>query len=287
MQHRQAVLVALACASLAGCANPDSVLFVTDTSLGINVESKPATASVAYDRIEGYIAPRYDNGALPPVVASIQTGGSIFDPRIRQVYATGAAAVRAVGTDNAPASNPQLSGGRKLAFFGTSTTVGFKAGFDTGTAVPDSLLFGYRRKEFSFIPLGTTTDASGTHDTYASALASVDSNTTTLGTGSVTGAAGVGLTHSQFIATGLAADTLATNAMNAPAFENSLQKVSALLPADPTGFRSSLPGVVAKAYPDATSPVAVKLNSFASKDDLMAYLNGEPIITENLADMNS
>jgi hypothetical protein len=300
MRYHQGILIALACAALGGCANPDSVLFVTDTSLGINVESKPPTASVAYDRIEGYIAPRYDNGALPPVVASIQTGGSVFNPSVRQVYATGQAAVRAVGADDAPTSSPTLSGGRALAFFGTSTTVGFKAGFDTGTPVPDSLLFGYRRKEFSYIPLGT--DAKTGNDTYASALASVDSNTTT--TGALASGTAVGLNHSQFIATGLAADMLAVNpdiqrafgivaanALNAtPAaleLQSSLQKISALLPADPTAFKAALPGVVAKGYPDATSAPAVKLNSFTAKADLMNYLRQQPIMAEWLADKNT
>ncbi|MEI9885546.1 MAG: hypothetical protein WDN08_03450 [Rhizomicrobium sp.] len=303
MRYDKGILIALACVGLAGCVKPDSVLFVTDTSLGINVETKPATVSVAFDRIEGYIAPRYDNGALPPVVASIQTGGTVFNPRIRQVYATGAAAVRAVRTPGAPTGPSDLTGGKQLVFFGTATTVGFKAGFDTGTPVPDSLLFGYRRKEFSYIPLGTVTDPGGQqHDTYASALASVDSNTTT--TGALSGASGAGLTHAQFIATGLAADTLAVNpdiqrafgtvaanALNAPPaaveLSNSLAKISALLPSDPVAFKAALPGVVAKAYPDPTNPAAVKLNSFTSKSDLMAYLGQSPIIAEWLADKNS
>lgn len=209
MRYRQIVLAGLGCAALAGCAHPDAVLFVTNTSLGINVESKPPTVSVAYDRTEGYIAPRYDNGALPPVVASIQTGGNIFNPKIRQVYATGQAAVRATGDGSEPSSNPNMTGGRQLAFFGTNTTVGFKVGFDGQATVPDTFLFGYRRKEFSYIPLGT--DPKTGNDTYASALASVDSNTATTGTGGVAGAAGIGLDHAQFIATGLAADNLARN----------------------------------------------------------------------------
>ncbi|HXC57449.1 MAG TPA: hypothetical protein VNU97_19275 [Rhizomicrobium sp.] len=301
MQHHKAVLAALACAALGGCTQDSNVLFVTDTSLGINVDSKPPSVSVAYDRIEGYIAPRYDNGALPPVVASIQTGGNVFNPSIRQVYATGAAAVIVTGTPNAPNSPANLVGGRRLAFFGTSTSVGLKVGFDAPASVPDSFLFGYRRKEFSFIPLGTVTDAAGPHDTYASALASVDSNTSTSG-GGVTGLGGVGLTHSQFIATGLAADTLATNsrvrsafgqlaeaslAPSVTVFQGALQKISDLLPADPTAFKAALPGFVSKAYPDPTNVMAQKLDSFTSKDDLMAYLKGEPDTAELLASRNS
>ena len=40
---------------------------------------------------------------------------------------------------------------KRLVFFGTSTTLGLKAGF-SGDGYPDSLTFGYKRKEFSFIP---------------------------------------------------------------------------------------------------------------------------------------
>src|SRR5712671_1370068 len=141
---------------LAGCADVNSVLFVTDSSLGINVEGKPPTVSIAYDRTEGYFAPRYENGAVPPVVASIGVGGSIFSPRVRQVYATGAAAVKAVKTPNAEDGPKQLTGDlakRRLAFFGTSTTTGAKIGF-TGDGPPDSFVFGYRRKEMSYLPLG-------------------------------------------------------------------------------------------------------------------------------------
>ena len=169
---------------LAGCATTDDVLFVTKTSLGIDFDSKPASASIAYDRTEGYIAPRYDNGEIPPVVASIKSDAKIFNPKISQVYATGDAAVIAVsecpkvtlaaldpkgptdtkdGSDKndcpkvtpptTPYTQKKLKGEKKLMFFGTTTTTGMKVGFTT--YVPDSFVFGFRRKEYSFIPLGT------------------------------------------------------------------------------------------------------------------------------------
>lgn len=200
---------------LTGCANPDSVLFVTDSTIGIDVDNKPPTASIAYDRIEGYIGPRYQNGAVPPVVGSIETGGSVFDPKIRQVYATGAAAVKAVGTTNAPDGPTVLSGDptqKRLVFFGTTTTLGLKVGF-SGDGYPDSLTFGYKRKEFSFIPLGSQVIDGVTTDVYPSVLASIDTTTT------ATSLKGTGLTNKQFFATGQAAETLATNSSVADAFK--------------------------------------------------------------------
>ena len=88
MRYGKVVLVALGCAALGGCA-PDHVMFVTDTSLGINVETKPSsTASVAFDRTEGYIGPHYANGAIPPVVGSVHVEGeSLLSPTVSQLYA--------------------------------------------------------------------------------------------------------------------------------------------------------------------------------------------------------
>jgi hypothetical protein len=98
--------------AMAGCASTDHVLFVTKTSIGIDFDAKPATASIAYDRIEGYVAPRYANGEIPPVVASVKSDGAIFKPAMRQVYATGDAAVIATG---GKASDPAVCSPRILA----------------------------------------------------------------------------------------------------------------------------------------------------------------------------
>jgi hypothetical protein len=192
---------------LASCADTGRVIFVTTSSFGINVDNKPPTVSIAYDRTEGYIGPRYPDGAVPPVVASIETDGKIFSPEIRQVYATGPAAVRVVGTPNAPESPHDLVGektGKRMVFFGTTTTLGLKAGF-SGEGYPDSFVFGYKRKEFSYIPLGTK-DVNGTpHDAYPSVLASIDTRA------SAESRPNSSLRTQQFFATGWAADTLATN----------------------------------------------------------------------------
>ena len=166
--------------SLMSCITSDEVVFVTKSSLGLDFDTKPATASIAYDRIEGYIGPRYDNGALPPVIASMKTDGKILNPQIKQIYATGAAATNLVLNNGSSIKAPtEFTGDKKLMFFGTSTTTGIKLGFTTN--VPDSFVFGYKRKEFSFIPLGNTKDTSvGTDrviDIYPSVLATIDTGT--------------------------------------------------------------------------------------------------------------
>jgi len=195
---------------LTGCTTTNEVLFVTKTSLGIDFDAKPATASIGYDRIEGYIAPRYANGEIPPVVASIKSDGGIFNPRISQVYATGDAAVIAVSADqskNEKKPEKKLQGDKELMFFGTNTSTGLKVGFTS--YVPDSFVFGFKRKEYSFIPLGKAVDKGGKdYDVYPSVLASIDTAANVSTTGDIDKTS---LSNSQFFATGQAARELAAN----------------------------------------------------------------------------
>jgi hypothetical protein len=205
-------LILAALLALTGCASPDRVLFVTKTSLGIDFDAKPASASIAYDRIEGYTAPRYANGEIPPVVASLKSDGGIFNPHIRQLYATGDAAEIVISGEPAPRRPKRLQGEKALMFFGTSTTTGLKLTFTTG--LPDSLSFGYKRKEFSYIPLATVGTGNAARDVYPSILASIDTQATA-GSEQDTG-----LRNVQFFATGHAARLLAANPGVRQGFEN-------------------------------------------------------------------
>jgi len=211
MQNKTTVTLMLCwMLALTGCTTTNEVLFVTKTSLGIDFDAKPATASIGYDRIEGYIAPRYANGEIPPVVASIKSDGGIFNPRISQVYATGDAAVIAVSADqskNEKKPEKKLQGDKELMFFGTNTSTGLKVGFTS--YVPDSFVFGFKRKEYSFIPLGKAVDKAGKdYDVYPSVLASIDTAANVSTTGEIDKTS---LSNSQFFATGQAARKLAAN----------------------------------------------------------------------------
>jgi hypothetical protein len=198
-------IVTLTALCVGGCAAAkDQVLFVTNTSFGAQFADKPPTASIAYDREEGYFGPSYMNGALPPVAAVFGSGGTIFQPQVRQLYTTGAAALLATQSPGAAAEPGALTtttdSDKRVMFFGTGTTIGLKVGFDATTGTPDSLNFGYHRVEFSQIHLGHV----GGADVYPSVLASVDT------TSSATSATDTGIHIQQFFATGLAADALAT-----------------------------------------------------------------------------
>jgi hypothetical protein len=210
-------LTVVACADVTNTA-----VFVTSTSFGINADSKPPTIAVAYDRVEGFIGPRAENGAAPPVVGSMETDGNVFAPQIRQTYATGPAAVTVAGGAKKPESPETLIGARKPMFFGTGTTLGFRVGFGP-EGVPDSLVLGYKRKEISVIPLGitppTATEPEKAH--YPSVLASIDT------TARASTAGTTGLKTKQFFATGQAADALARNPIVTAAFQS--RATSALL----------------------------------------------------------
>jgi len=213
MRHSLALTLCIgALAALSGCASPDHVLFVTKTSIGVDFDSKPGTASLAYDRTEGYAAPRYANGEIPPVVASVKSNGGIFSPVIRQIYATGDAAIIATG-GAVPRDSRKMQGERTLMFFGTTTTTGIKVGFTTG--LPDSVVFGFRRKEYSYIPLATVETQTGTEDVYPSVLASIDTAANVSADGTVNTTE---LANAQFFATGAAARRLAQNTSITAAF---------------------------------------------------------------------
>ncbi len=201
---------------LTACAN-DRVAFVTSSSVGLNFDSTTRSASIAYDRVEGYYTPKYQNGALPPVLAHIETDRGIFNPEVSQVYATGNAAKIAAGhPTDVPDDIPLLvREGGDIAFFGTSTALGVKVAF--GATTPTSFLFGFGRKEVSVLPLGQETVTIDGNDVlvdvYPSVFASIDTKTdaSTLND--------AGLKVRQFFATGLAAEQLAGNPAVNSAFE--------------------------------------------------------------------
>ena len=134
----------------------------------------------------------------PRVLASINSDAKIFKPTIRQVYATGDAAHNIVTENSSSGGAKLLTGNKKLMFFGTTTTAGLKVGFTSN--LPDSILFGYKRKEFSFIPLGRHNNV----DVYPSVLASIDIGATAGSQEETT------LRTKQFFATGSVAETLST-----------------------------------------------------------------------------
>src|SRR5262245_57749866 len=67
-------LAVLLPALLGGCAlGYNSMLFVTKSNIGLDVDTRPPTAEISIARREGVIAPTFEKGQKPPVLASFRS----------------------------------------------------------------------------------------------------------------------------------------------------------------------------------------------------------------------
>ncbi len=171
LQHCAAPAYSLLAAALmlAACASPsDSVYFITKTSTSIvDADTVPAGISIGYDRVEGYAGPRYADGSVFPVASSIESKGTGPGREVRQVFATGEAALIVTeqsdkaNTADGKAPLAEVSNqasqnqreARKAVFFGTTTSVGLKLCFEPTSPVPNAFTLGYKRKELAVIPV--------------------------------------------------------------------------------------------------------------------------------------
>jgi hypothetical protein len=199
----------IAAASLTSCT--DYATFVTATNIGINADVKTQDVSIGYGRTELFTGPGYpEQGEAPRAVGYINSDLHVFQPHIRQLYATGDAAELVTTTlpyppAPQPPAEPPYYGQRRALVFATGANVGLKLGFGAGTApVPSSIKFGYNREEASVIPLRSDVPTEQHRDRYAPVLASMDMN---LGGTATPTSTNLGIT--QFFATGSAARNLA------------------------------------------------------------------------------
>lgn len=161
---------------LAAACTTDGAVFVTKTSLSFtDVDATPPEATLGLHRVEGFIAPRNRNGDAPPVLAHLQSNRAFFQPNIQQVYATGTAAERLADEtekDNSDcASCTAETEGRPITF-ATSTSVGLRIGLGSTLTSPiEGIMFGFRRKEMSYVPV-LAKDAEGNYH-YPSLIAAI------------------------------------------------------------------------------------------------------------------
>lgn len=157
---RRGVFSCAVLALLSACASNDYVVFVTKTSVSVlDADTTPPSISVAYDRTEGVVSPTFSGGHAPSVLAHISSDGNVWNPKIRQAYATGDAARLLVGEGQDGCilkSEPGTAGSGELypMLFATHTVAGLKLEFaQTGgpSLLPSGLVFGFRRKEASAI----------------------------------------------------------------------------------------------------------------------------------------
>lgn len=233
---RSALMV---CMMAGGCGVGTNSLFIaTRTNVGLDISSAPPAAELSIGRSEGVVAPAFEGGQTPPVLAGFQTdGGGVFAGTITSALASGDAAVALASLwadDSSPgqaqpadfdstlvlSANPyETDGGAgeldrrpRPLVFSTDTSLGVKIAWSgAASALPDTLRVGYHRREAAWAPVGYSTTRigpdgaaqSGHFIAAPSLLASVESG--------VEGRspAGSRYTHSQSFATGAAATRLA------------------------------------------------------------------------------
>jgi hypothetical protein len=214
---------------LASCTSlRENATFVTKTSLSIvDVDAAPASVSIAYDRLEGYAGPRFEDGSVYPVVGSMEISGSGLTRTIRQVYAGGDAARVVTGLPASTAASAAADGNtdqRRVLFFGTGTTIGLKVGFTEN--LPSSFTLGYKRREASVVPVD--------RDRQPSVLASLDNGDgVAVSADGAKGKPAVAFGVQQYFATGAAATKLAA----LPAISKGFQERGAATLGDIAQFR--------------------------------------------------
>lgn len=234
MSKRIIFILSIVCIILVGCVGKNSILFVTKTSIAVDIDTNPPTFDVGYGRYEGSIAPVVKDGQVLPLLSSISadTGisSNVFGSGVAQNFGVGNAAIimsQYLGSPSNPSENSRsgfneivaspakvngsVTTGRRY-FFGTKTTVGFTTSFAAERGfTPDSISLGYKRKEFAYVPIRQ--NGSSGSETLA-----IPSMLATSGTSSTAGVNKAGFAVSQFYATGKAANFLAAH----PTIRNSV-----------------------------------------------------------------
>jgi hypothetical protein len=233
------ILLCLLPLGFAGCAGYNHTLFMTKSNVGLDFDTKPPTLEVTVSRKEAVIAPSFEGGRTPPVLASFKPdagAGSAFGNfflGVDQAFAGGDAAVAMAAlyaTNYTPPRHDRTNYDsalhlsqppkytdpfRRLAkpgttrpfIFGTDTTLGLKAAWTgTGGQFPDTVRLGFNRKEFAWAPVSMTATSNANTTNYQvkmpSFLATIDSR---IETGGKEG----GISALQYFATGDAATLLA------------------------------------------------------------------------------
>jgi hypothetical protein len=189
---------------LTGCVGYNHTLFMTKSNIGLDFDAKPPTAEITIARREAVVAPSFEGGKTPPVMASFGTKTGLakfssFFMGVDQTFAGGDAAkslakhyLNPATIDEASLPNSALllttkpdnnlrpgfwakrflalpePGAVRPFVFGTDTSLGLKVAWSGVTAeFPDTVRAGFNRKEFAWSPVFMTeTNINGTTKGY-------------------------------------------------------------------------------------------------------------------------
>lgn len=194
------VLPALAFSALgSGCVGYNSTLFYTKSNAGLDFDAKPPTTEITVSRKEGVIAPSFEGGKTPPVMASFKPHGGDgngfqnFFFGVDQTFAGGDAAIAMTRLYDSPVAGPYSVdpktnesadydsailvtepearfGWQKIPepsatrpfVFATDTLLGLKVGWTGAASIPDAVKLGFNRKELAWAPISKTPKATPT-----------------------------------------------------------------------------------------------------------------------------
>lgn len=243
---RECEILAAGCVAvlLSGCAvGYNSVLFVTRTNVGVDIDSRPPTLEVGVGRQEGVFEPQFEGGKTLPVLASFRS--KVMGPKrllmgMSSAFATGRSAIAMTQFYDKPDAGDvddieydgleltkeldvrpkflffelpwhvpyQKPGEVSPLFFGTKTNLGLQVEWD-GTAgqYPSGAHLGYKRKELAWTSVSETPN-SGYGAAEFPVKVDVPSLLATVDT-DVEGEDNVKFDYLQYFATGDAATNLA------------------------------------------------------------------------------
>jgi len=234
-----AALLILACLSATACApGYNSVLFATKSNIGVDIDTTQSTAEFSIARTEGLLAPTFEGGQIPPVLASINSetdsAATRFFWGVNTFFSTGDAAHTAAclfnnaTTDGCDPTGISLTavpiidskhieflkpGMVKPTMFISDTSFGLKIRGAMGTTPPDfALKLGFNRRELAIAPVGltnaTTSASSGGPDSSERYTVKVPSLMAMLTLDSET-SNGTKINYLQYFSAGAAATDLA------------------------------------------------------------------------------
>ncbi len=169
MKRHLTYLLATPLIFTAGCAS-ESLFFSTKTSVGIDISATNGSprGNIGYDRTEAAIVPAKADGSAHSVLGGLDADLSLFDVRIKQIFATGKAADLAAdhvgkatpGTNSAPAdkapATTEAAAGKKLGqpiVFATDASLSLLNIQIDNNGLPGSGSTLYRRSEATLIPI--------------------------------------------------------------------------------------------------------------------------------------
>jgi hypothetical protein len=165
---------------LTGCAvGYNSTLFLTQSNIGLDAETKPPTAEISISRREGVVEPSFEGGQTPPVIAGFRNASNPMSRLLFGVQSTFAGGDAAVALSQGPggaitghdsglclSKAPDLrhllmldtsiptKGTVVPLFFTTDAIFGLRAAWTAAAApFPDSVQLGFNRKEVAWAPV--------------------------------------------------------------------------------------------------------------------------------------